>query len=131
MGEADTTVDALHSDSVLLVLVKATEDIEQLSLRHLWNQFDHVVENNGGLLSNLGSLVLGNRIINCHNLLLTCGANVGVHTGEELHGRKLRRVTLSIHQTLDHAHDAALKIFYPDRLQDFFDALCCLKIYHR
>jgi len=82
VGEADTTVDALHPDCVLLVLVKTTEDIKKLSLRHLWNQFDHFVEDYSGLLSNLRSLVLRDRVVHCHDLLLTYGTYVGVNARE-------------------------------------------------
>lgn len=82
MGEADTTVDTLHPDCVLLVLVKTTEDVEQLSLRHLWDQFNHFVEDNSGLLSNLRSLVLRDRVVHRHDLLLTYGTYVGVNARE-------------------------------------------------
>jgi len=122
VGETNTAVNALHPDGVLLVLVKTTENVEQLCLRNLWNQLDHVVKDNGGLLAHLGSLVLGDGVIHCHELLLVRGADVWVDTGEELHGRKLGSEALSIHQTLDHAHYATFEVLNPDCLQDFLDA---------
>ena len=58
MSEADTTVDSLHTNRVLLILVKPGEDVEELCLADLWDQFDHFVEDDSCLFAHLRCLVL-------------------------------------------------------------------------
>ena len=58
MSEAYTTVDSLHSNRVLLILVEPGEDVEELCLADLWDQLDHVVEDDSCLFAHLGCLVL-------------------------------------------------------------------------
>ena len=57
MREADTAVNTLHSHGVLLIFIKAAENVEELSLGHTRNQLDHVVEDDSGLLAYLRDLV--------------------------------------------------------------------------
>lgn len=43
MRELNAAINALHSYCVLIVLVKATENVQQLCLRHFRNKFDHFI----------------------------------------------------------------------------------------
>lgn len=86
MCEADAAIDALHADRVLLILVKSREDVQEFRFGHLWDQLDHVVENDGRLFAHLGSLIQGDLVVHLHQLLLVDGRDVRVHAGEELHG---------------------------------------------
>ena len=43
---------------------------------------------------------------------------MGVDDGEELHGRQLRRVRLSVHQPLDHLNNLLPKVLHIHLLQD-------------
>lgn len=97
MSKANATVDALHAHSVLLVLVEPREYFEQFSLTDLWDQLDHVVENNSSLLSDLRCLILRDRVVHSHEFLLGSGSDLGVDTGEELDGSKLRSEAIPIH----------------------------------
>lgn len=45
---------------------------------------------------------------------------------EELNGGELGGEALPLHETLNHAHDAHLKVTNADRGQDFLDTLSCL-----
>ena len=70
MSETHTTVNSLHSDSVLFVLVEFAKNIEQLCLRNFRDQFDHFIQNNGRLFTHLGSFVLRQLVIHVHDFLL-------------------------------------------------------------
>ena len=70
LGKAHTTVDTLHANSVLLILIESREDVEQLSLADLWDELDHFVEDNGSLLTHLWRLIHRDCVIHAHDLLL-------------------------------------------------------------
>ena len=89
MCEADAAVDALHAYCVLLVFIEAREDVQQLRLGHLWNQLDHVIEDNGGLFAHLRCLIVRYLAVHVHELLLAGRSHGGIHAWEELHGSKL------------------------------------------
>ena len=126
MGEADATVNALHSHRVLLVLVKATENVEEFGLGDARNQLDHVVQHDRGLLAYLWCLVLRDLIVHRHYFLLIGRAHVRVDDWEELDCREFRREAVAVHQSLYHAHDAAFEVSDLDHLKNFLDALCRL-----
>lgn len=116
MRKADTTIDALHPHRVLLVLVEAAENVQELGLGDARDQLDHIVEDNGGLLANLWGLILRNLVVHCYDLLLIGWAHVRVDDGEELNGGEFRREAVTVHQALDHAHDPTLEVSYLDHL---------------
>ena len=89
MGKADATIDPLHTDGVLFILVEAREDVEQLGLAHLRNQLDHFVEDDGRLLPHLRCLVLRDSVIHSHDLLLGRRRHLRVNAGEKLNGGEL------------------------------------------
>lgn len=123
MSKADAAVDSLHPNGVLLVLVEAREDVQQLSFTDLRDQLDHVVEDNGGLLAHLWGFILRNRVVHCHEFLLGSRRNVGIDAWEELYSCELRCKTVSTHQALNHSHNGSLKVSDPDRRQNLLHAL--------
>jgi hypothetical protein len=66
MCKRNTTVDALNSNAILFIFIKLAKNVKQLSLRHLWYQFDHLVEHNRGLFANVGHRVSSNLVEDFH-----------------------------------------------------------------
>ena len=122
MREADAAVDALHAHCVLLILVEAGEDVEQLCLGHLWDQLNHIVKHDGCLLAYLRRLILGDLVVHIHNLLLVGRREGCVYAGEHLNGSELGRETLTVHQSLNHAHDDVLEVTDADGSEDLLHA---------
>ena len=58
LGKMDATIDTLHSYRVLVVLIKVSENLEKILLRHQRDQLDHVVQDKRSALSNLRNFVL-------------------------------------------------------------------------
>ena len=127
MCEADAAVDALHANCILLIFIEPREDVQYLRLGHLWNQLDHVIEDDGSLFAHLGCLIVRDLAVHIHKLLLAGRSHSGIHAREELHGSKLGSEALSIHQALNHAHNGRLKVTYADCLQYSLHAFSCLQ----
>ena len=87
LSETHTAIDALHANGVLLVAEKFAENVEQLSLTHLWNKLNHFFEAYGGLFTHLRSRVFGNLTIHGHENLLVFGQNFRVRADLRVNGR--------------------------------------------
>lgn len=57
-GKVNTTVNTLHSNTVLLVLVEIAENLEQVLLRNVRNQLYHIIYHERSTFSDLGNLIL-------------------------------------------------------------------------
>ena len=110
----------------MLVFVEPGEDVEKLSLADLRNQFDHFVEDDGSLLSDLGRLVLRDRVVHRHELLLRRWCHVRVDAREQLNCCELRSEAFTLHESLDHTHDCPLEVSNSNHGEDFLNALSCL-----
>ena len=74
------------------------------------------------MLTDLGSLILGENIVHLHQLLLVGSRDVRVDAWEELDGGELSREAVTVDQTLDHAHDDLLEVSDPDQAKYFLHA---------
>lgn len=41
----NTTINSLHSHTILLVLVEVTKDLEEILLRYVWYELYHIIQN--------------------------------------------------------------------------------------
>ena len=102
----------------MLVFVEPGKDVQKLSLADLRNQFDHFVEDDGSLLSDLGRLVLRDRVVHRHELLLRRWCHVRVDAWEQLNCCELGSEAFTLHESLDHAHDCPLEISDSNHCKD-------------
>lgn len=58
LGEVNATVDALHSNWILLILVELAEDVEEILVWNQWNKLYHIVQYKWCTLPNLWYLIL-------------------------------------------------------------------------
>ena len=82
----NATIDSLHPNAVLLVLVEVAENLEEVTLWNVWNQLDHVVYDERSTLAYLWNLVLRRLHEKVDDVALVAGRQVDVDDWEELHG---------------------------------------------
>ena len=114
----NATIDSLHPNAVLLVLVEVAENLEEVTLWNVRNQLDHVVYDERSTLAYLWNLVLRRLHEKVDDVALVAGRQVDVDDWEELHGCQLRRVGLPVHEPLDHLNYLLPQILHINLLHD-------------